>query len=114
VDKPATFTVNLNGVYGTLKGHVNTPSGGQDEMIIQEVDNEINSCRFLPKENGVYYVNIKFNDAHIPGSPLAMLIGRLGADPALVLARGKGLETGETGLLFCFEISQSFYNSIYV
>jgi filamin len=97
VDKPATFTVNLNGVNGVLKGHVDTPSGGKDDLFIQEIDNEENSCRFLPKENGVYYVHLKFNDAHIPGSPFPMLIGKLGADPALVIASGKGLEKGETG-----------------
>jgi len=92
------FSVNLNGVFGTLKGHVDTPSGGKDEMFIQEIDNEMNSIRFMPKENGVYYVHIKFNEAHIPGSPFAMLIGKLGADPALVMARGDGLEKGESGL----------------
>lgn len=97
VDKPATFTVNLNGVHGTLKGHVDIPSGGTEDMFIQEIDNECNSCRFLPKENGVYYVHIKLDEAHIPGSPFPMLIGKLGADPAMVLASGSGLEKGETG-----------------
>jgi filamin len=99
VDKPAVFSVNLNGVNGTLKGYVTTPSGNQEDMIIQEIDNELNSCRFLPKENGVYYVNLKFEDAHIPGSPFPMLIGKLGADPALVQAKGDGLEKGEVGML---------------
>lgn len=97
VDKPATFTVNFNGARGFLKGFVDTPTGGQEELFIQELDNELNSCRFLPKENGVYYVHLKFNDAHIPGSPFPMLIGKLGADPALVSLRGEGLEKGQVG-----------------
>jgi filamin len=97
VDKPATFTVNFNGARGTLKGHVDTPSGAHDDLFIQELDNELNSCRFLPKENGVYYVHLKFNEAHIPGSPFPMLVGKLGADPALVLAQGAGLEKGLVG-----------------
>jgi filamin len=89
--------VNSNGARGTLKAYLDTPSGAQEDIFIQELDNELNSCRFLPKENGVYYIHLKFNDAHIPGSPFPMLIGKLGADPALVLARGDGLEKGETG-----------------
>jgi filamin len=96
VDKPAMFTVNLNGVNGELKGKVDTPSGGKDELFIQEIDNEVSSIRFMPKENGVYYVHLKFNNAHIPGSPFPMLIGKLGADPAMVIAKGPGLEKGET------------------
>lgn len=97
VEKPATFTVNFNGVQGVLKGHVTTPSGAVDSLFIQEIDNELNSCRFLPKENGVYYVHLRFNDAHIPGSPFPMLIGKLGADPAHVAAKGPGLEAGQVG-----------------
>ena len=97
MDKPALFNVNLNGVYGVLKGYVDTPTGGRDDIIIQEIDNEMNSCRFLPHENGVYYVHVKLNDAHIPGSPFPLLIGKLGADPALVVAKGPGLEKGEAG-----------------
>ncbi len=52
----------------------------------------------MPKENGIYYVHVKLNEAHIPGSPFPMLIGKLGADPALVLARGDGLAKGESGM----------------
>ena len=99
VDKPAMFSVNFNGAQGTLKGYVDTPSGAQDELLIQEIDNDLNSCRFLPHENGVYYVHVKFNNAHIPNSPFAMLVGKLGADPALVVAQGDGLQSGTTGTL---------------
>lgn len=97
VDKPATFSVNFNGAQGALKGFVDTPSGAQEELFIQEIDNDLNSCRFLPHENGVYYVHLKFNDAHIPNSPFAMLVGKLGADPALVVAQGDGLQSGISG-----------------
>jgi len=97
VDKPATFSLQMNGAIGTLKAHVDTPSGTQEDVFITEIDEDKNSLRFLPKENGVYYVHIKLNEAHIPGSPLPMLIGKLGADPALVFANGAGLEKGETG-----------------
>ena len=52
----------------------------------------------MPKENGIYYVHVKLHEAHIPGSPFPMLIGKLGADPALVLAKGVGLEKGTSGM----------------
>ena len=107
VDKPATFNVNLNGALGTLKSFVKTPSGTEEDVFSQELDQDEHAMRFLPHENGVYYVNIKFNEAHIPGSPFPMLVGKLGADPALVFAHGDGLEKGEVGasnvsLLHCF------------
>jgi len=53
--------------------------------------------RFVPHDNGVYYVHIKLNEAHIPGSPLPLLVGKLAADPALVFANGPGIEKGDAG-----------------
>jgi len=97
INKPASFSLQMNGAEGTLKAHVDTPSGTQDDVFITEIDDDKNSLRFLPKENGVYYVHIKLNEAHIPGSPLPILIGKMGADPALVFANGPGLEKGEVG-----------------
>ena len=43
-------------------------------------------------------MHVKLHEAHIPGSPFPMLIGKLGADPALVLAKGTGLEKGTSGM----------------
>jgi len=97
VEKPATFNVKLNGAVGTLKAIVKTPSGTEEDVFIQEMDQDEHAMRFMPKENGVYYVYIRFNEAHIPGSPFPMLVGKLGADPALVFAKGTGLEKGEVG-----------------
>ena len=65
--------------------------------LLQELDIDVYALRFIPKENGVHYVTVKLKEAHIPGSPFPMLIGKMGADPALVLARGDGLDKGETG-----------------
>ena len=62
------------------------------------MDQDLYALRIMPKENGIYYVHVKLNEAHIPGSPFPMLIGKLGADPALVLARGDGLAKGESGM----------------
>ena len=97
LNKPATFSLDMGGARGELKAHVNTPSGADEDVYITEIDEEKYALRFMPKENGVYYVHIKFNEAHIPHSPLAMLVGKMGADPALVFARGDGLEKAESG-----------------
>jgi filamin len=97
INKPASFSLQMNGAEGTLSAHLNTPSGTEEDVFITELDEDKNSLRFLPKENGVYYVHIKLNEAHIPGSPLPILVGKLGADPALVFANGLGLDKGEAG-----------------
>jgi filamin len=97
LNRPATFSLDMGGARGTVKAHVSTPSGTDEDVFVTEIDEEKLALRFLPKENGVYYVHIKFNEAHIPGSPLAMLVGKLHADPALVHANGEGLEKAESG-----------------
>jgi filamin len=97
IGRPCTFNVNLNGARGDLKSHVDTPSGEEEDCFMQEMDQDYHAVRFLPKENGIYYVHIKFNEAHIPGSPFPILVGKLSSDPALVLANGDGLTKGESG-----------------
>lgn len=95
--KPVVFNLAMNGAKGDLKALVNTPSETEEDVFLTEVDDDRHAVRFLPKENGVHYVQIKLNEAHIPGSPVPILVGKLGADPALVFAKGQGLESGESG-----------------
>ena len=64
---------------------------------MQELEKDIYALRYIPKDNGIYYVHVKLNEAHIPGSPFPMLVGKMGADPALVMAKGDGLTKGITG-----------------
>ena len=104
--------MNLNGAIGTLHCFVKTPSGTDDDVFSQELDQDEHAMRFMPRENGVYYVNITFNEAHIPGSPFPMLVGKLGADPALVIAKGDGLEKGEVGTLFTTSCLFITFNSL--
>ena len=89
--------MNLNGAKGDLKALVETPSGTEDDCFLQELDRELHALRFMPKENGVYRVNVRLNEAHIPGSPFPMLIGKMASSPELVLAKGDGLEKAECG-----------------
>ncbi|XP_050390221.1 filamin-A [Patella vulgata] len=95
IDKPTTFSVNLNGASGTIHATIRSPTGGHEDCFIQEMDKGCYAVRFIPKENGVHYIDIRLNDAHIPDSPFAIMVGQSGADPALIIATGNGLETGK-------------------
>lgn len=75
-----------------------TPSGSHEDCFVQEMDDGLYGLRFIPKENGVHYLDIKLNDHHIPDSPFAIMVGSMAADPAMVLAHGDGLERGSCGI----------------
>lgn len=57
------------------------------------------AVRFIPRENGVHSIDVKFNGSHIPGSPFQVRVGEPGqtGEPSLVSAHGAGLERGTTG-----------------
>lgn len=58
-----------------------------------------NAVRFIPRENGVHSIDVKFNGCHIPGSPFKVRVGDPGliGDPGMVTAHGPGLQGGCTG-----------------
>ena len=80
------------------------PNGAKHELVRQEIDNEVTSCRFMPREHGIYWVHATFNENNIPDSPMSLVVGSLDADPALVRATGDGLKKGAVGksLPVCF------------
>uniref|UniRef100_A0AAR2L0B3 Calponin-homology (CH) domain-containing protein n=1 Tax=Pygocentrus nattereri TaxID=42514 RepID=A0AAR2L0B3_PYGNA len=57
------------------------------------------AIRFIPRENGIHTIDVKFNGTHIPGSPFQVRVGEpgQGGDAGLVTAYGAGLERGTTG-----------------
>ena len=57
--KPVTFQVNTGTAKGELKAYVDTPDGQEQEVFMQEMDRDLHAVRFLPKENGVYYIAVK-------------------------------------------------------
>lgn len=99
VNQPATFAVQLNGARGVIEAKVHTPSGIVEECYVSEVDSDKYSIRFIPHENGVHSIDVKFNGRHIPGSPFKIRVGEQSqaGDPGLVTAYGPGLEGGVTG-----------------
>lgn len=57
------------------------------------------AIRFIPRENGVHSIDVRFNGSHVPGSPFKIRVGEPGqvGDPGMVSAFGPGLECGTTG-----------------
>ncbi|KAG7297137.1 hypothetical protein JYU34_020104 [Plutella xylostella] len=98
VEKPAQFYIRLNGAKGDLNATVRAPSGTTDDCFIQNIDGDQYSIRFMPRENGVHNINVKFNGVHIPASPLRIKVGKDDADPAAVHAHGPGLGAVKTGV----------------
>ena len=98
VNKPCTFTINLNNAKGNIDGKVIAPSGKEDDCFATPLDNEQWALRFVPKENGIHRIHIRFNGVHIPESPFMIRIGKDDADPAAVHAHGNGLAEARTGV----------------
>lgn len=65
------------------------------------------AVRFIPHENGIHTIDVKFNGSHVVGSPFKVRVGEPGqaGNPALVSAYGAGLEVGTTGKKRCFPCS---------
>ncbi|XP_056886681.1 filamin-B isoform X1 [Takifugu flavidus] len=99
VNHPASFAVSLNGAQGKMSAKVHSPTGALEECVITELDQDKYAIRFIPRENGLHTIDVKFNGSHIPGSPFQVRVGEPGqaGDPGLVSVYGAGLERGTTG-----------------
>ncbi|XP_061930044.1 filamin-A isoform X7 [Apis cerana] len=96
-DKPATFLVRKNGAKGELDAKIVSPSGIEDDCFIQGIDSDTYSVRFMPRENGIHNIHVKFNGVHMQGSPFRIKVGKVEADPAALHAYGNGLKEIKTG-----------------
>ncbi|XP_058873200.1 filamin-A-like [Acipenser ruthenus] len=99
VNQPASFAVSLNGAKGVIDAKVHSPSGALEKCCVTEIDEDKYAVRFIPHENGLYLIDVKFNGSRIPGSPFKVRVGETGqaGDPGMVSAYGAGLESGITG-----------------
>ncbi|XP_075902044.1 filamin-A isoform X1 [Nelusetta ayraudi] len=109
VNQPASFAVSLNGAKGVIDAKVHSPSGALEECCVTEIDQDKYAVRFIPRENGLYLIDVKFNGSHIPGSPFKIRVGEAGqaGDPGMVSAYGPGLEGGTTGSACEFVVNTS-------
>ncbi|XP_054866408.1 filamin-B isoform X1 [Amphiprion ocellaris] len=99
VNHPASFAVSLNGAQGKMDAQVHSPSGAVQKCVVSELERDKYAVRFIPRENGIHTIDVKFNGSHIPGSPFQVRVGEPGqtGEPSLVSAYGAGLERGTTG-----------------
>ncbi|XP_046706222.1 filamin-C isoform X2 [Silurus meridionalis] len=109
VNHEATFAVQRNGARGVIDAKVHSPSGVMEECFVTDVDTDKSAIRFIPRENGVHSIEVKFNGSHIPGSPFNVPVGDTGhtGDPGLVSAYGAGLQAGCTGVPAEFVVNTS-------
>ncbi|XP_078730303.1 filamin-C-like isoform X1 [Lampetra fluviatilis] len=109
VNHPASFAVQLNGAKGVIDAKVHAPSGAVEDCFVSELESDKYAIRFIPRENGVHTIEVKFNGTHIPGSPFKVRVGDPGqtGDPGLVSAYGPGLEGGITGATLDFVVNVS-------
>uniref|UniRef100_A0A674E378 Filamin C n=1 Tax=Salmo trutta TaxID=8032 RepID=A0A674E378_SALTR len=107
VGQEASFAVQLNGARGLVDAKVHTPSGAVEECYVTELDSDQHAIRFIPRENGVHSIEVRFNGSHIPGSPFKIRVGEIGqvGDPGMVSAFGPGLEGGTTGVASDFVVN---------
>ncbi|KAF4093938.1 hypothetical protein AMELA_G00007140 [Ameiurus melas] len=109
VNQPASFAVRLNGAQGAIDAKVHSPSGALEDCVVSELEQDKYAIRFIPRENGIHTIDVKFNGTHIPGSPFQVRVGEpgQGGDAGLVTAYGAGLERGTTGTQSEFTINTS-------
>uniref|UniRef100_A0A3Q3GI66 Filamin C, gamma b (actin binding protein 280) n=1 Tax=Labrus bergylta TaxID=56723 RepID=A0A3Q3GI66_9LABR len=107
VGQEASFAVQLNGARGVIDAKIHTPSGAIEECYITELDSDQHAIRFIPRENGVHSIDVRFNGSHVPGSPFKIRVGEPGqvGDPGMVSAFGPGLEGGTTGVASEFVVN---------
>lgn len=100
VNQPASFAIRLNGAKGKIDAKVHSPSGAVEECHVSELEPDKYAVRFIPHENGIHTIDVKFNGSHVVGSPFKVRVGEPGqaGNPALVSAYGAGLEAGTTGI----------------
>uniref|UniRef100_A0A3B4ZYR4 Filamin-C-like n=1 Tax=Stegastes partitus TaxID=144197 RepID=A0A3B4ZYR4_9TELE len=100
VNQEASFMVQRNGARGVVDAKVHTPSGSSEECYVSDLDSDKSAIRFIPRDNGVHSIDVKFNGCHIPGSPFNVRVGDPGliGDPGMVTAHGAGLQGGTTGV----------------
>ncbi|KAL7677096.1 hypothetical protein ACOME3_003343 [Neoechinorhynchus agilis] len=107
VNKPLTFNVNFHGVLGHIDAYVVGPNGKEDVCLVQQSssDNSRYSMKFIPRQNGLHKVHIRFNGQEVGDSPFSVFVGSGGSDSALevgdagrVVVSGMGLHAGQLGV----------------
>lgn len=82
-----------------LAASVTSPNGVTQDAEVKEIEDGLYAVRFVPKEEGIHTVSVKYMELHIPGSPFQFTVGPFcDSGSHLVKAGGGGLELGEVGV----------------
>lgn len=81
-----------------IAASVTSPNGTCQDAEVNEIEDGLYAVHFVPKEEGVHTVSVKYMELHIPGSPFQFTVGPfVDSGSHLVKAGGPGLEQGEVG-----------------
>ena len=97
VGQPASFSVQTNAPVGKVSASVIAPSGSETPATVADLGSGNFAIRFVPREFGDHLVNVRFDGAHIPGSPFKIRVGGSEGHPEKVKAYGPGLSSGTAG-----------------
>lgn len=107
INIPVTIIIHNNGARGHIDAKVVSPNGVEDDCFISNIDEDTSALRFIPRENGIHAIHIRFNGIHIPNSPFRLRIGVDDVDPGAVRAYGPGLNDVYSGVKTEFTIETS-------
>lgn len=105
INKEYQFIVNLNKAVGEIDAKLTNPLGIQKDVELKDLGDRRYELKYIAKESGSYWMNIRLNGVDIPESPFRLNIGLINSDPGRIQAKGDGLNEGETGKLSEFVLS---------
>ncbi|XP_019734990.1 filamin B a isoform X4 [Hippocampus comes] len=99
VNQPTSFDVSMEGAKGKPEAKVTSPSGSQEECAVKHLEKDKYSVRFIPREQGLHTVDVKFGPQGRVTS-FSVMVGspEQAGQAGLVSAYGAGLERGTTGV----------------
>ncbi|XP_051932354.1 filamin-B isoform X2 [Hippocampus zosterae] len=99
VNQPTSFDVSMEGAKGKPEAKVTSPSGSQEECAVKHLEKDKYSIRFIPREQGLHTVDVKFGPQGRVTS-FSVMVGspEQAGQAGLVSAYGDGLERGTTGV----------------
>merc|ERR1712013_404097 len=100
--------VNLNRIPlpstgGSIEASIRTPSGKVDKPTVQDDNNGSVAVKYQPTEEGIHYLDVKYNRDQVQGSPFKFHVNRQNSGKAS--AYGQGLMHGVCGEPANFTVS---------
>jgi len=88
---------------GSIDASIRRPSGGVDLPSVQDDNNGTVAIKYQPTEEGMHYLDVRYNKDHVQGSPFKFHVARPNSGQAS--ASGPGLTHGVCGEQANFTVS---------